>query len=131
MDNPYSTPNSELGENNKTSSLGKWLAILAVILAGVYLLWGAYVYKHWKFVFYAMPYLVAGIALFANRNWSQYIFYLIVLFNTGWWIYEIINTDWKFFGFQNSIISLIPGLIFVLINISVATIVYKQFHYSK
>ena len=129
MENPYSTPKSNLTTKVNKKPIGKWIAVVAAFGAGIYLAWWAFEYKQWVYLIYSLPYLIAGMALIMTMNWSQYMYYLLAIIGIGGWLYSTIKfPGWEYMNLSNSVISLIPGLLFVLLNIGVVILVYKYFH---
>ena len=113
-------------------TLGVWLSVLLAIGMGLYFLWIAYDFEESRAIIYSLPYFIAGIGLLRNKEWSQYIYYLLAIYGIGWWTYTIFTirksgwpytTDWI-----DTIISLIPGMLFILLNIGIVIIVYKHFN---
>ncbi len=135
MENPYSSPKSELAgksiSKKKKKPIAIWLTSIVAIITSLAIVWRAYETQWLAAITFALPYLVAGIALIMNKSWSQYIFYTMAVIGIGVWLYAI-------YGYQilenlnqlNVMISLIPGVLFVIVNIGIVSVVYRHFHES-
>lgn len=111
-------------------SIGTWLAVLVAFGTGIYLVWWAYEYDQYQYVVYSVPFFVASIGLFKNKRWSQYIYYILCTYIIIFWayaIYKIYGNNWPSPNLVDNLISLIPGIFLVILNIGIILVVYKNF----
>ena len=107
-----------------------WLAVILALANAVFLIWYAYKINHWQTSLYSTPYIVAGIALFFNKPWSKYIYYLLAAWGIGGWLYSVwlsYEAGWPYPDIQRSIISLMPGIFLLITYAGIAWAVRNYF----
>lgn len=74
--------------------------------------------------------LLASFGLALKRVWAMYLWYVIATTTVVWWVGMILRlllTGWPFASAQQSIISLIPGLLLLGICIGGSIALHRQF----
>lgn len=83
---------------------------------------------------WAIGSLIAAIGLLLNKKWSQYLVYFFASVTSILWLYILwfINSNgWPHDDVANTIISLIPGVLLLMVCICSCVVVYKHFNKSE
>ena len=113
-----------------SKSLKIWLISALLILYGVYNALTAIGNDQYGYLFWSFCCFVGGFGLLLRKSWSQYIVYFVCLFVVSGWVYITLNmalNDWPYSKLSQTIISLIPGLLLVLVCTLSSVFIYTYF----
>ena len=108
------------------------IRFLAILLAAfsTYSLWVAQVYGRWGYALFGIIGLVTGVALWLKKPWSQYLAYVLGALFIGSWmftVWEVYERGWPYEGTLQTLLSLVPGILMVIIVLGSCFVVGKSF----
>ena len=101
----------------------------ATALACFYLLWWTVSFAQPLWALLAVALLVASAGLLLGRRWGAYLWFLLAVGTTLWWLASlarIIESGWPHTGLWDSTISLLPGLFLTGVCISGIVLIYRK-----
>lgn len=107
-----------------------WVIAITLVAHGSYNIWAITVTDDYRYLIWVLGCFTAAVGLIFSKSWSQYLVYLVSLSTAGGWAFVVIQmamNDWHYSGVQQTIISLIPGLLLVSVCLLFSVFVYKYF----
>ena len=101
----------------------------ATALAGFYLLWWTVSFAQPLSALFAVALLVASAGLFLGRRWGAYLWFLLAVGTTLWWLAglaRVIESGWPYSSVLDSTISILPGLLLTGVCISGIVLIYRK-----
>ena len=108
-----------------TSTLERMRSLVAIRLLAAFLIvvsgyvgWWSVVSAQWLWLVVAFAPLLVAIGVVLRRPWSEYLWYLIALSASVWWIVTVIRvavTGWPYHDALSSVISLVPGVLLLMV----------------
>ena len=89
-----------------------------LILIACYLSWWAIAYSAPIWFFAASIPALCGVGLTLHRYWACYLWYLIAVGISTWWIFSTVQlalTGWPVHGAVETIFSLLPGALLLVV----------------
>lgn len=107
----------------------KFLAVLLVLIAG-YLCWWAMEHSAAIWFLAASILLLCGVGLSLRRYWASYLWYSLAIGTSLWWVFTISRLalhGWPVHGAEDTIISLLPGMLLLVVCIGGSLAVRKEY----
>ena len=111
-----------------------WVIAITLVAHVSYNISAITVTDDYRYLIWVIGCFTAAVGLIFSKSWSQYLVYLISLSTAGGWAFVVIHmaiNDWHYSGVQQTILSLIPGLLLVSVCVLFSVFVYKYFNKQK
>lgn len=107
----------------------KFLAFLLILVAA-YLNWWAFEYAAPVWFVAAAFSLVCGVGLIFLRPWARFLWYSLAFVTSAWWIFTVLRmvfNGWPVQQTDETLISLIPGALLLVVCVGGTLAVRKKF----
>ena len=105
------------------------LAAFLIVVSGC-VGWWSVVSAQWLWLVVAFAPLLVAIGVVLRRPWSEYLWYLIALSASVWWIVTVIRvavSGWPYHDALSSVISLVPGVLLLMVCLFGSIAVRRHF----
>ena len=111
----------------------RFLAIVLTVYSS-YSLWVAQVYSRWGYAVFGVIGLVTAVGLWLKKPWSQYLAYVLGALFIGTWMFIVwqINVQgWPYEDTMQSVISLVPGVLMIIVVLGSCFVVWRVFRRER
>ena len=101
-----------------------------LLLISAYQCWWATAYSAPLWFGVAMIPLACAIGLAFRRRWASYLWYALAVYTIAWWVFTVIGLvleGWPVAGLEQTVISLIPGALLMLLCVGGSLAVRREY----